>query len=161
MQEVWKDTVRYESLYSVSNLGNVIYKPTGEIKSLRKSTKGYSYIRMYRHKKKKYLTVHRLVAEAFIPNPDNKPFVNHINGIKTDNRVENLEWCTASENTAHAYKIGLRTQKPLKLTWEKVNKIRELFASQSITYRELGVMFNISGPTVFKIIKNQKWKISV
>lgn len=67
----------------------------------------YPTVRLANYGKSKDFKVHRLLAMHFIPNPENKPFINHKNGIKTDNRIENLEWCTGSENTLHAYKTGL------------------------------------------------------
>jgi hypothetical protein len=107
--EIWKPIIAYEELYEVSNLGRVkSYKNHKEkLLKLQSTTNGYKKIYISDFSKKLInFTVHRLVAEAFIPNPNNLPQVNHINCIKSDNRVENLEWCTAKENINHMIKAG-------------------------------------------------------
>ena len=91
--------------YVVSNKGIVINTETNEIKAQTLDRKGYACISIFKDSKMTTIRVHRLVAMAFIDNPENKPEINHINGIKTDNRVENLEWCTTKENCVHKVEV--------------------------------------------------------
>ena len=113
-KEIWKDVVGYEGLYQVSSLGRIKsldrkikcrnnYERivVGKIKIPFKKKEGYLTIKLYKSNKLKSFYVHRLVAQAFIDNPHCKKTVNHINEIKTDNRIENLEWATYSENLSY------------------------------------------------------------
>lgn len=111
--EVWKEIPGFEGRYQVSNLGRVMSiqdnhgKYKEQIKATRISNKGYVYVSLFIKDRQHNVSVHHAVASAFIPNPDNKPTVNHIDGSKQNNRVDNLEWATYSENLKHAFKIGL------------------------------------------------------
>ncbi len=120
--EIWKEAFGYEGILEVSNKGNIkrlpfIYKRKfrdgrisctereGQIYKLGNMTSGYLFAHVFINGKGKNVSAHRLAALTFIPNPLNKPQINHINGIKTDNRIENLEWCTRSENQRHNYDV--------------------------------------------------------
>lgn len=96
--------------YEVSTLGRVRKWQDGETQILtpKLTDRGYSRVELKIDGRSNSYRVHRLVAQAFIPNPEGKPEINHINGVKTDNRVENLEWCTRSENMLHAFATGLK-----------------------------------------------------
>ncbi len=117
INEIWKDVKGYEGLYQVSNLGrakslgrkncsNICLKDKILNPSLDHKN-GYKRVCLCRNNNEKRVGIHRLVAEVFIPNPENKPCVNHKDGNKLNNRVDNLEWCTAKENNQHAIKTGL------------------------------------------------------
>ena len=116
--ENWKDIENYEGLYQVSNLGRIkslerdVYYSNGTVHHIKEKIlvqriekNGYQIVSLYKNGKRKDMLAHRLVALAFIPNPANKPQINHKNEVKTDNFVENLEWCTASYNALYGTRI--------------------------------------------------------
>lgn len=173
MKEIWKDVVGYEGLYQVSNLGRVrsltkwiqskglksSHLKSGVILTPQKTNLGYLRVGLYLNKKYKPHLIHRLMAIVFITNHLNKPQVNHINGIKSDNRLENLEWCTASENRIHSHVMGL--QKPkcgeenhyAKLTNKDVLAIR---SGKKRGY-EYAKKYGVSGGTISLIRSRKTW----
>lgn len=159
MEEIWKDVVGYEGLYQVSNMGRVkaiktIINPRdlryGESKNrmckptLQKT--GYYSTLFYRNGKSTRLSIHRIVAEAFIPKEEGKKFIDHINGIKTDNRVENLRWVTPKENTNNpATKCNMRNMYN-RLSKEEIARIREKVSKiKSNPIFQLDSQYNIIG----------------
>lgn len=164
MEENWK-IIEECPCYLISNMGNV--KKLKNLNNMKTYDKrGYTGIDLYDSRNKKYLkrSVHRLVAEAFIPNPSNKPQVNHIDGDKNNNNIENLEWCTASENMRHAFKEGLsvslkgENSHNSKMTDEKVILLREMYDSGEFLLKELAEEFNISITVTWNIAKRNTWK---
>ena len=112
----WKEIQGFEGLYKISNEGKIYSNKINAIMKTYINNNGYECVQLTKNKKRKHFLVHRLVAKAFIPNIDNKPQVNHIDGNKANNRVENLEWYTNSENQIHAYKNGLNRSKKKQCT---------------------------------------------
>lgn len=106
--EKWKDINQWEGLYEVSTSGKVRNIKTGRILVGDTNSCGYKRVGLYNKSRRQRFFVHRLVAQAFIPNPNNKPQVNHIDGNKENNRVDNLEWVNQSENEIHAIKNNLK-----------------------------------------------------
>ena len=158
MEEIWKPVVGYEGIYEVSNLGRVRRLDTflpnkngimvhkkGRVLAqqpwhYKKSCPGHPgfVVSLYGVGKPKLVTVHRLVAKAFIPNPENKPQVNHKDGDRTNNRADNLEWVTQSENMQHAiYVLGYKLLKPMRRT--RCVETGETFVSVSLAGKKYGI----------------------
>lgn len=172
LTEKWEDVVGYRGRYKVSDLGRIKsflkYGSSVRILKLRIVKKGYLNVRLtdrltYTHK------VHRLVAIAFIPNPENLPQVNHIGlypdgreGNKLDNRAISLKWSTNKDNIQHAYKNGLITQakgeeKPnSKLTEKDVLEIRAIGKTKTLS--EISKIYNVQHPCIHKVLQGKTWK---
>jgi len=174
--EGWVYVNGFNKLYMVSNsgklnrIGQVITRKNGTKVYIRGremkiivNKQGYCSINLTINNKKSNLNFHRLVATHFIPNPDNKPCVNHKNGIKTDNRVENLEWCTRSENSKHAFDTGLNwsyrgeDKKNSKLTNEQVLEIRKKYVPQKNSCPMLALEYGVSQYTIRSIVRRETW----
>jgi len=134
MEEIWKPIEWTEGGYEVSNLGRVrsmkqYYGVIARIMPATIQKKGYKAVMFHINGKAKCTKVHRLVAEAFIPNPDNLPCINHIDGNKLNNQASNLEWCTYQQNMQHAVRTGLThphrwTEDEKKMLGDKVKAYR-------------------------------------
>lgn len=178
-KEVWKDVVGYEGFYKVSNLGRVKsldryvgHPQKGEKGRLCKSVvlkqkedkDGYKKVNLKKKQKGNTQSVHRLVAQAFIENPLNKPQVNHINGVKSYNVLKNLEWATSSENRQHAYNAGLQngmSRQGVKNNFNKlsdndIDKIRFLI-KEGKTQKLISSMFCVSQSCISMIKRNKRW----
>lgn len=171
MTEEWKDIEGFDGFYKISNFGRVksvggSSKRKEKIRSLSLTRDGYEKVRLVHNGKDRTMRVHRLVAEAFIPNPDGKDTVNHIDGNKQNNVVSNLEWANRSEQMFHAYDLGLKTSRMgsdnsnAKLTPEEVKEIRKLYVPYS---REFGTValankYGVTDRVIGLIVKNKAYK---
>lgn len=117
---------------------------------------GYSMVRLYKNKKSKAISIHRLVAQTFVLNPNNKLEVNHINEIKSDNRIENLEWCTRSENELHNSKNGGEKNPRSKLTVEQIKEIRENHRKTKYGDKPY-LKYGIGKTQYYRIINKEHW----
>lgn len=171
--------------YAVSRDGRIFsldYRHQGIIRELRPAvTRGYCYVNLWRDRKVSQQAVHRLVAVAFIPTEDGKPHVNHRNLNKSDNRAENLEWCSHAENIAHAAArgrmkatqarrqscqgVGARTgaengrksgPKRAKLTAAQVQEVRERLAAGGVTQRSLAREMGVSDQTISNVVRGKR-----
>ena len=168
--EVWKGVGGHVGLYQVSNRGRVksFWKDkNGQMLMPIKAGNGYLVVNLCRDGKRKTVYVHRLVIEAFLGNaPSPNHQVNHKNGDRTDNRVENLEWVTPSENNKHAFRA--LDKKPTNMKGEAngnarlndrmVRQIRKFYASGNHTYAELAKMFGVCQATIGYIVRRETWK---
>lgn len=158
-EEIWKDVVGFEELYQVSSLGRIksFKKKNEKILKPYLDKNGYTNIGFCRKTRSKRYLLHRIVAIAFIPNPDNLPQVNHKDGNKQNNAKNNLEWSTPSENTQHSYDTGLKPKGSkhhnAKLTENQVLEIRE---SKSL-HRDLAEKYKVSSGLISNIKNRKKW----
>lgn len=169
-QEIWKSVFGWENYYEVSNYGRVrsLKRKVGNrtcgnrILIPQSSIWGYLRVGLCKDGKMILKTIHRIVAEAFLPNIENKPVVHHKNSIRTDNRLENLQWATVSENTLYAQdtESNWRGQNHTgsKLTDEQVLDIRNTYEYRKNSYTQLAKKYNVSKGLIALIVRREAWK---
>lgn len=168
MKEMWKQITDYEGLYEISNYGRVKsvsrwrrsskggkgYTTKEKMLATRLNNDGYPTVTLCKDSKSKNKRIHRLICGAFLPNPLEKPQVNHKNGIKYDYRMCNLEWVTREENVQHAYDTGLMSDQH-KLTEEDEIMLRKVFGWGYSTMQELADSYGVCRNVVSKAINNK------
>lgn len=168
---VWKKVVEFENYYEVSSCGKIRsldridrFGRFYQGRELRQKTTrfGYNEVTFSINGVSKSVKTHRIVAEAFIQNNDNKQQVNHINGIKTDNSLNNLEWVTPMENINHGIKTGLinnngELNPASKMKIKDVLNIRKKYLSGKYSQRLLAKEYNVSQKSIFNIVNSKKW----
>lgn len=147
--------------YGIAEDGEIINLYTKQIKFTCVNKDGYLQVAFGTAKVKRTFLVHRLVAESFIPNPENKPQVNHIDGNKLNCHISNLEWVTPRENLIHAFKTGLQKRGEAhgrsKLTEEQVREIRYRYANEKISYAQLSRDYNVNPNSIKRILNGETW----
>lgn len=153
--------IEFDSLYEVSSDGHIRNKITNRV--LREFVGKDGYLRTQLHSKT--TLIHRIVATAFIPNPDNFSEVNHKDGNKRNNSISNLEWVTRSENQAHAYKLGLKSTRGVKngrhiLTEKEVEYIRKHYTKGDKNFgaKALSKKFGVAHQTISAVVYWQNWR---
>jgi len=166
MKEIWKDIKDYDGYYQVSNIGRIRSLPRKESPHLQAikhviRKDGYHWFTARRDGTPKQIRIHRAVAQSFITNEQGFDIVNHIDGDKSNNTTENLEWCTAKENVRHAHRLGLvnhvkgENHGRAKLKELDVIRIKQLL--DSITLDELADIYSVSRPTIEAIKYGRTW----
>ena len=160
--EIFKDIIKFENTYQISNTGKVRNKKTGLLLKPKYNKKGYQYINLsYSHTGRVKWYIHRLVAVHFIPNLENKPQVNHIDGNKQNNNVNNLEWCTNDENQKHAILNNLHYQGEQHKShkFNEINiKLLPKLTNIGFTVSQLNKLTGVANVNIEKIIKGKTWR---
>lgn len=163
MEEIWKDIKGYEGLYKISSFGKVKGLKRNKLLNIRNDRLGYNRVKLSKNGKSRLVPLHRALALTFIDNPKNKPNINHIDGNKSNNDLNNLEWCTQKENVRHSWDNGLskarkgESNNKSKLKVKDIKEIRKLH-KQKMTQTDIAKMFNVSIANISEIVNYKTWK---
>jgi hypothetical protein len=160
-----RDVVGYEGYYTVDTDGSVYsIKSKKKLATIRMKS-GYNYVHLHKNGVSKLLRLHRVVAETYIENPFGYTQVNHINGDKNDNSVDNLEWCTPEQNLMHAIKTGLKNMKgennpSAKLKKYQIEEIRKKYikGDRQFGTKGLAKQYGVTNVMIGKIVRGECWK---
>jgi|SRR6185369_12819676 len=167
---IWKDIPGYNGRYKASDQGEILsinwrntrgYMRKGKIMKQSHESNGYLHLNMVTENGSKLVLAHRLIAETFLAPVEGKIFVNHKNGIKHDNRVENLEWCTKSENSKHSFSIGIQDNKGVnhpsaRFNNEQITEMREKH-SNGISAYKISKEYKMSYTNAKDIVSRRTW----
>jgi len=163
-EEIWRDIKGYEGFFQISNKGRVKslarvdrrgHRVKERILKHHTSRNGYHRVGLNKNGKYPIKYIHRLISEAFIPNPENKPQINHIDGNKLNNKIDNLEWVTSKQNCIHAR--DNRLSSIAKINMEIASQIREMYYTKMYSHDQLAKLFKLKKTEIGYIINNKRW----